>query len=165
MTTLPIAWFCDVDGVIAQTGRQPGRDYVVRHLGGWQGSVLLDVDVILSIGHLIHTGLVDFHWCTNWEMDAQILLEPILGFPRLPLAAPPVTSGRWWKAQAVREHAATEAPFTWTDDEIDNIGGADVDDLRAAGLLISTSISVGLTVADVERIEAYARQHAHLSAS
>lgn len=151
-------WFCDVDGAIAPTGKQHGRRYEVFHVGGWNGSALVDLDVIEAIRWLLTIDAVDFRWCSNWEAEAPMLLAPALGLPDLPMAAPPSREGGWWKETTVRDHAATGAPFIWTDDEIDRIGGGRVDDLRSSGLVISTSARFGLTVDDVARIEAYALQ-------
>lgn len=157
---LPVRWFCDVDGVIATTGRQPGRRYETYQTGGIVGGPAnVDLDVVDAMRALLRSGLVDFRWCSNWEYEAPLLLAPVLGFPDFPLADPPSTQVGSWKTATVRDHAATGRPFVWTDDEIDKIEGQGVADLRASGLVISTPSRVGLTLDDVWRIEAYVRSH------
>jgi hypothetical protein len=98
-------------------------------------------------------------WCTGWEDRADAHLPNLLG---LPSGWPHITfpdrpeDGAHWKVRAIDAYAAPDRPLAWIDDAHDE----DCRDWAAARpgrtLLVTTDPVIGLTEADVERIERWA---------
>ncbi|GGX85025.1 HAD domain-containing protein [Streptomyces fructofermentans] len=104
-------------------------------------------------------------WATTWMADANDIVAPILGLPRLPVLAWPeqsdeeeerdVRAGLHWKTRALVGHAEGR-PFVWIDDEI---GGADRAWVRAhhpgPALLRRVDAGLGLTDEDFAAVAAW----------
>ena len=129
MTVKP--WlFLDVDGPLnpyaAPAGRLP-RGYSLHRMrpASWPAANP-DLPVWLDPGHGVHLGRLTAHftlaWATTWEDDANTMIGPLIGLPRLPVVYWPrgreqTETGVFWKtAPLVR--FADGAPFAWVDDEI-----------------------------------------------
>ncbi|MFJ4204938.1 HAD domain-containing protein [Streptomyces sviceus] len=96
-------------------------------------------------------------WATTWGDDANTVLGPWLGLPRLPLVDWPDSdeeeAGLHWKTRSVVSWAAGR-PFVWVDDEITDADRAWVA-ARHPGraLLHRVNHQVGLTEGDFALLE------------
>lgn len=126
-------------------------------------------------------------WCSTWEHEANRLLAPLLGIADLPLVALGAHPARFgevragdvgsWKARAL-EACVGDRPLVWVDDQLPWGWGEPVDadplPARLAALLVPdaapagpvppalgvrTDPTVGLTVADRARIDAWVDAH------
>jgi hypothetical protein len=112
--------FLDVDGPLIPFGASYDSSASVTSVA--QGNPLLDrLDPgigprLLALGcHLV--------WATTWMADANEVVAPLLGLPKLPVVEWPDTSadegprGLHWKTRPLVEWADGR-PFIWVDDEI-----------------------------------------------
>ncbi|NUR87884.1 MAG: hypothetical protein HOY71_27690 [Nonomuraea sp.] len=108
----------------------------------------------------------DLVWATTWEDEANAVLAPRLGLPRLPVVRWPPPDrdereDRWfglcWKTRTLVEWAGGR-PFVWVDDEITD---ADREWVAAhhdgPALLHRVRASVGLVEADFVAVDRWSR--------
>ena len=70
--------------------------------------------------------LYELVWCTTWEHDANSLIGPRIGLPKLPVIEfgkycppQPPSPGLHWKTAVIVGYAKfRDRPFAWVDDEI-----------------------------------------------
>lgn len=99
----------------------------------------------------------DLAWATTWGDEANRLIGPIIGLPRLPVVGMSRTS---WKYGPVAEFAAGR-PLAWLDDDFDVAAWTPVRDrfLRDRGevptLLHRVDPAVGITAADLDAVAAW----------
>jgi hypothetical protein len=97
-------------------------------------------------------------WATTWGVDANTVLAPWLGLPRLPLVDWPDSddeerSGLHWKTRSLVSWAAGR-PFVWVDDEIPDTDRAWVAARHPErALLHRVDHQVGLTEGDFAVLE------------
>jgi hypothetical protein len=155
--------FLDVDGTLLPFGG-PGMLAAPDAPEVWTASsnpYLARID--RSLGPLL-TGLgCDLVWATAWMDDANEVIAPLLGLPRLPVAELPTYDGDigddrlQWKTKAL-VRIADGRPFVWVDDVI---GHADRSWIEAehtgAALLHKVDSGVGVTAEDVAVIAEWLR--------
>jgi len=153
----------DVDGVISLFGFEreappPGRFVVVDGLPHYLAE---------HAGVLLARLAASFEcvWCTGWEDRAPEHLPRLLGwalppFEHLSFDGSPGGEGRHWKLAAVDAHVGRYRPVAWVDDDLD----ARVETWAAGRpgptLLVRTDPAVGLTDAQAETLEEWARTQA-----
>lgn len=103
-------------------------------------------------------------WCTTWEHDANMLIGPKIGLPKLPviefegqLPATPPVPGLFWKTTVVLQYCKGR-PFAWIDDDfrdIDNDYVAEQHD--QAALLLHINPEKGLTDPDFKMLAEWAK--------
>ncbi|MFI7007060.1 HAD domain-containing protein [Streptomyces sp. NPDC050145] len=135
--------FLDIDGPLIPFGVRSGPADPLDRLDPAAGARLLELDCRMV-------------WATTWMEDANEIVGPRLGLPRLPVLSGPDSNadsvpslrGLHWKTPLIVEWAAAE-PFIWVDDEI---GALDRDWVAAAHpgpfLLHRVDPARGLTDAD-----------------
>ena len=98
-------------------------------------------------------------WASGWEDRANDHLPDILGVPTLPYLT---FDGRaqfgtaHWKLEALDEYAGSR-PLAWIDDNLDESCYEWSEKRSAPTLLVPTESDVGLTEAQVEALETWAR--------
>jgi hypothetical protein len=146
----------DIDGVLSLFGFASDS----RPAGTW-----LNVDGIVHLisataaEHLQRLGAAfEIVWCSGWEEKANehLLATLALAGPLPFLTFPPVADGRHWKLASIEEHAARR-PLAWVDDAHDDGCRTWAADRGAPTLLVATDPAVGLTEAQVEDLERWAR--------
>lgn len=176
--------FLDVDGPLVPFGAEPGT-YPVHATGldsrdTAANPLLYRVDPAHG-GRLAALGC-RIVWATTWEDDANDLIAPLIGLPRLPVVhwPPPSTTpppdaatapddgdrdgdggdepgGLHWKTRALVAWAAGR-PFVWIDDEITEADRAWVGAHHPApALLHRVDARTGLTDADYAAVGAWLR--------
>jgi hypothetical protein len=141
----------DVDGVLNPLGVREAPGFTEHRLGGMR--VLLSPDHGRWLASLADR--YDLTWATSWERDADLVAERI----GLPLGLPAInfTDQTEWtvKLPDVMRYVGDRA-VAWVDDQL----GADVQDWAAARpsptLLVETDGRVGLTMAHIEVLRAWA---------
>jgi hypothetical protein len=127
--------------------------------------LFLDVDgTLLPLGHArIPSSLLpcELIWATAWMEDANEVLSPLLGLPRLPVADLPEVAQEDesgvlnWKTRAL-VRAAAGRPFVWADDEITGLDQAWVSAHHGGHALLHPVDSMtGLTGADLAVIDGW----------
>ncbi|MCF2528990.1 hypothetical protein [Yinghuangia soli] len=167
----------DVDGPLNPFGRQPGpcaeryashmlrpRNWVERHGGVIEEAPALRVDLNPAHGPALTALGCELVWATTWMDQANAMIGPVLGLPRLPFIDwgdalfSPDPAGLHWKTRAVVAYAAGR-PFAWIDDEIE---ASDRDWVAAecgpSVLLHAVSDEVGLTDDDFTVIQAWVQE-------
>ncbi|WP_129787213.1 HAD domain-containing protein [Promicromonospora panici] len=155
--------FLDVDGTLLPFGG-PGMPVVPDAPGVWTASsnpYLARID--RSLGPLL-TGLgCDLVWATAWMDDANEVIAPLLGLPRLPVADLPAYDGDiaddrlQWKTKAL-VRIAEGRPFVWVDDVIGEADRWFVElEHPGAALLHKVGSDVGITTDDLAVIERWLR--------
>ena len=147
----------DIDGVLSLFGFASDS----RPEGVW-----LNVDGIVHLisatagEHLQRLGAAyELVWCSGWEDKAnEHLVEALALAGPLPfLTFPPSDGARHWKLASIEAHAA-QRPLAWVDDAHDD-GCHDWAERRGAPtLLVATDPAVGLTAAQVDELERWARE-------
>lgn len=142
------------------------RRYPMRP-DGWDGPGPLPVWLHAAHGPML-TGLasragLDLVWATTWQDQANTLIAPRIGLPRLPIIEFDDTSDGWvssWKFGPVDAYAAGR-PLAWFDDDFDLHAEAMAAFLdRRAGvptLLHRVDPACGLTVGDIDAVATWAR--------
>lgn len=156
----PPVWFADIDGVLAPMDRrQTGLTYRVVETDGWQGSVIVAVEIIRRFRALTMSGLVEVRWLTSWEQEAADHFAPKVGLPPLrvhTVADSLAPAGTWWKQGVVERFlAGSERRVIWTDDELADYGAGVPLGEQHRCLVIEPEPTVGLILADLARIEAW----------
>jgi hypothetical protein len=167
-TDVPIL-LLDVDGVLNAARLDLPEGW---RRGTFNGFVLSwDPTVTARLRELHESGRVEIQWLTTWTTDADRLLAEPMGLPRglrthaRGDAAPTGFAGAfggaagWWKLAAAREVAAAEPDrrIVWVDDDLAE-QAADTGEWLAAHphvLVVAPSLSVGLTHAQLDEIEAW----------
>jgi HAD domain in Swiss Army Knife RNA repair proteins len=147
----------DIDGVLSLFGFASDR----RPAGTW-----LNVDGIVHLisataaEHLQRLGAAyEIVWCSGWEEKANEHLVGALTLsgPLRFLTFPPADGHRHWKLASIDAHAG-QRPLAWVDDAHDDGCLAWAADRGAPTLLVATDPAVGLTEAQVEELERWARE-------
>jgi hypothetical protein len=149
----------DVDGVLSLFGFDhvdppPGCPVSVEGTPHWLSS-----HVAARLARLSRT--FECVWCTGWEERAEEHLPHLLGlpggWPHVPFdAVPRDRRDGHWKLTAIDAHAGRDRPLAWVDDALGDACSAWARERPAPTLLVPTNPSVGLTEADVARLEAWA---------
>ncbi|MFZ1995794.1 MAG: HAD domain-containing protein [Solirubrobacteraceae bacterium] len=149
----------DIDGVISLFGFNASQPPPGRFL-------LVD-----GIPHFLSAGaaglLADLHddfelvWCSGWEEKADAYLPLALGLPaglpHLTFPEPPGARTRHWKLESIDRYAGQDRPLAWVDDDFDDSCHRWAADRPGPTELVATDPAVGLTVAHVARVRAWAR--------
>ena len=106
----------------------------------------------------------ELRWATGWMQEANEVISPLLGLPRLPVVrlAEPQTDGAEgyplnWKTETLVA-AAAGRPFVWIDDEITGEDrGWVADNHPGSALLFRVDAHFGLTEADLIAVERWLR--------
>lgn len=155
----------DVDGVLAPTGG-PDEPLDVTWHDLEPGATWFYTETIDRFRALTSGPLVDTRWLTTWHENAPNNLAPALGLGDWnhydKRDAPPLEKfpyAEWWKERVVRTVLATGARVVWVDDQISWRTEADLLELRFRDqlLLVEPDEHRGLTVADIDGIEAWIR--------
>jgi hypothetical protein len=111
----------DVDGVLnpGASRNQVDKDrlahrYYVRHFKGYR--VFLSPEHGPMLTEFCERQGLELVWATTWEHDANSLIGPVVGLPRLPV----IEFGgncEHWKFDAVAEYADGR-PLAWLDDDL-----------------------------------------------
>lgn len=143
----------DIDGVLSPDAAPATPAGFVEHaLGEYQ------VRIAQQHGEWLRSllGEFDLVWATSWEDDANRLISPLLGLPRLPFIE--FTEGRaigTWKLPCVVRFVGNR-PCAWVDDELDS----DADDWARAReiptLLVRADPSQGLTRRQITALRRFA---------
>ncbi|MGW2843104.1 hypothetical protein ACWCWD_35605 [Streptomyces sp. NPDC001493] len=162
--------FLDVDGPLipfGATARELPGGYPVYRSGSGRPEDL-DNPLLARINpahgpRLLALGC-ELVWATTWMDDANLVLSPWLGLPRLPVVDWPEDvdgaderGGLHWKTRTLVELAAGR-PFIWVDDEITGIDLRWVaDHCRGCRLLHRVDPRFGLTDADFTALAEWVR--------
>ena len=121
MVTKPLL-ILDVDGVVLplprgrrMDGKEPApAGYHNARAGGF--NVWVPEHLQNELARLMND--FELAWCTSWMDGANDGVGALFGLPELPvLTAPPNGPWRWWKLNAVAEHAG-QRPLVWADDDM-----------------------------------------------
>jgi hypothetical protein len=149
--------FLDIDGVLSLFGFTSDS----RPDGVW-----LNVDGIVHLisataaEHLQRLGAAyELVWCSGWEEKANehLVAALTLGGPLPFLTFPPADGTRHWKLASIEAHAL-DRPLAWVDDAHDDGCHAWAAQRGAPTLLVATDPAVGLTHAQVDELERWARE-------
>src|SRR5262245_55446374 len=155
----------DIDGVISLFGFHESMQPGGKSYGNAPGEFHLIDGMLHCIA--LETGprlqrlgqIYQLVWASGWEDRANDHLPGILGVPELPYLT---FDGRaqfgtaHWKLEALDEYGGSR-PLAWLDDSLD-AGCYEWAELRSAPtLLVPTESDVGLIDAQVETLEAWAR--------
>ncbi|MEA2310568.1 MAG: hypothetical protein QOE28_536, partial [Solirubrobacteraceae bacterium] len=99
-------------------------------------------------------------WCTGWEDRAERHLPHLLGLPggwaHVELRERPAP-GAHWKLAAIDALAGPDRALAWIDDDHDERCHGWAATRPGPTLLVATDPAVGLTAADGERLDRWAR--------
>ena len=153
-------WLLDVDGVLnAVTDVDPptwprwelsqARAFPIR----WSP------DVLDRITALVDAGAVEVRWLTTWSgAITQLPFTAGHGWPLAGEADLEDPEVRWWKLAVARQTHQPGRRMVWTDDDIAVVPAARAwADAAPEVLALSPDPAVGLTPADLDRIEDFLR--------
>ncbi|MEU4364096.1 HAD domain-containing protein [Promicromonospora sp. NPDC023987] len=152
--------FLDVDGTILPFGGS-GMPSVPGAPDSWTASTnphLARVD--RGLGPLLAELDCDLMWATAWMDEANEVIAPLLGLPRLPVAdllddGDGQDDTLEWKTKSL-VRIARGRPFIWVDDAIGHADRWWVELAHpGAALLYQVDPTVGLTAADIAAIAAW----------
>lgn len=156
--------FLDVDGTLLPYGGTP----LPSTPGGWDN--WQDVSnpqlakLVPAHGPRLRALPCDLMWATAWMEDANDVIAPLLGLPKLPVVDLPdapeedKTGALHWKTRTLVE-AATGRPFIWLDDEITDLDRAWVEThYRGRVLLHRVDSTVGVTDTDFAALDDWLRE-------
>jgi len=152
-------FFLDVDGTLLPLGgaRIPSGP---QGWEDWQSTSNPQLSKI-DAGHVPRLLALpcELMWATAWMEDANEVLSPLLGLPRLPVADLPEAPQEYgsgvlnWKTRAL-VRAAAGRPFVWVDDEITDLDHAWVSAHHGGPALLHRVDSMtGLTGADFAAVD------------
>lgn len=181
---VPPLLLLDVDGVLNALGRPLPDTWPTWRTGtavalGRPYVIAYSPDAVRRLLALHETGAAEVQWLTTWGHAANTSLRRLLSMPELAVAAtfgaeaptaggaaladvtpaaPDALTGRWWKFDAVRQLLATwpGRRLVWLDDDL--AGEPDIAAWtrgQTDALLIAPDPRVGLTPADLDRVEAF----------
>jgi hypothetical protein len=161
MTRTAPVLFLDVDGpLLPFGGPAPVPAGSGRPSGAPRGNPLLS-RLDLGLGPRLLALGCDLVWATTWQDEANEVLAPRLGLPRLPVVRWPehadagLPAGLHWKTPALVAWAA-DRPFVWVDDEIGPMDRLWVDaQHQVPALLHRVDPRRGLTVADLTALAVF----------
>lgn len=147
--------FLDVDGpLIPFGGGKDGGGYPLFHRVEGGNPLLARIDPALGPRLAALPG--ELVWATTWIDDANDIVAPLLGLPRLPVvdwpAAVDSRAGLHWKTRQLCAWAAGR-PFAWIDDEVTDTDREWVADHHGGvALLHRVDARTGLTGADFDAV-------------
>ncbi|WP_203914114.1 hypothetical protein [Rhizocola hellebori] len=120
----------------------------------------------LALGPRLLALPAELMWATGWLHEANQVISPLLGLPRLPvvkLKEPQLDAAERyplnWKTETLVQVAAGR-PFVWIDDEITGTDRAWVaENHPGPALLFRIDAHFGLTEADLAAVERWLRQN------
>lgn len=152
----------DIDGVISLFGAFSSE----RRGGAVEGSfhAIEGIPHFLSATAAAHLlalePLFDLVWASGWEERADEHLPHLLGLPKaLPFLRFSRAVGRanaHWKLDAIGTYAAGR-PLAWIDDAFNPDCHLWAEERPAPTLLVQTNPELGLTTAEAQRLEEWAR--------
>jgi hypothetical protein len=118
----------------------------------------------LALGPRLLALPAELMWATGWLHEANDVISPLLGLPRLPvveLGEPEIDVADHyhinWKTETLVEVAAGR-PFVWIDDEITGVDRTWVaDNHPGSALLFRIDAHFGLAEADLAAVERWLR--------
>lgn len=153
-----VSFLLDVDGVVnvfAVPDEGTFRIETLSVAGGWF-NVTVGTHVIEAVRRWAADPRMDVRWCTTWHDHANDELAPAVGMPRLPVA-PGRRDDGYWKLHHAMRLVAAGRPLVWCDDTwaAHPMTAASLPPAPAGVLLIQPDPFVGLTVADIARIDEF----------
>ncbi|MEU0594319.1 HAD domain-containing protein [Streptomyces ardesiacus] len=156
--------FLDVDGPLIPFGSSAGQKKVAASCSTTvgQGNPLL-ARLDPEVGERLIALGCRLVWATTWREEANEVIAPLIGLPRLPVLEWPgadaggTPRGLHWKTRPMVEWAAGR-PFIWVDDEISALDRLWVDASHPGpSLLHQVEPSKGLEDADFRTITGWLR--------
>jgi HAD domain in Swiss Army Knife RNA repair proteins len=151
--------FLDVDGVLIPYGSGAAPDSASVLLAGPKEDDELLSRINPAHGPRLLALGCELVWATGWESEANEVISPRVGLPRLPVLAwslGPTESGPaalHWKTRDLVAWARGR-PFVWVDDEISSVDRDRVAlDHRGPALLRRIDSRLGLSDADIAAID------------
>jgi hypothetical protein len=145
----------DVDGVLnpfaAEVCPEPYREYAF--FPGEEAVRLAEVhgEWLRDLGEMF-----DLVWATGWMHQADRLIAPTLGLPRLPVIVfPPGPFDPAAKVPAIHSYVG-DRPVAWLDDLITPEAEVWAAERTAPTLLVSVDPTIGLTAGAVEELKVWA---------
>jgi hypothetical protein len=146
--------FLDVDGTLIPYDSSARAEPANHGLGR----------INLALGPRLLGLEVELMWATGWLHEANAVISPLLGLPRLPVVAlkePQIDDVQPyrlnWKTETLVEVAAGR-PFIWIDDEITGEDrGWVADNHPGEALLFRVDAHFGLAEADLTAVERWLR--------
>lgn len=97
----------------------------------------------------------DLTWGTTWEDDANKLIGPIIGLPKLPVCRFPHSGGETWKLPDARKFVGSRA-VAWIDDDLHEDADAWAAERWASTLLLHIDPLHGLQPEHIAELERFA---------
>ncbi len=160
--------FLDVDGTLLPTAGTQRPSTLEEWNSTWQNAANPHLATIApEHGRRLLAMPCDLIWATAWMADANLVIGPILGLPKLPVAdlgtLPGIDDPVWqehdeaaslsWKTRGLVALAAGR-PFVWLDDELTDADRAWVAAHHPGeALLHRVDPGSGLTTADLTAVE------------
>lgn len=161
--------FLDVDGPLIPFGAEPPRYPTYATGSGTHGADAHPLLTRINPEHGLRLAALpcEVVWATTWMADANELISPRIGLPRLAVVTWPEPSdiddqderaGLHWKTRPLVTWAAGR-PFAWVDDEITDTDRAWVAaHHQGPALLHRVDPRLGLTDADYAALDSWLRR-------